>query len=227
MIDTGSVAVVGHSYGGYTALAAAGARIDPQGLQDSCELAYEVDDPLAFLCDALVPRLDDMAQLAGIAPDLTALWPPLTEHNVDAVVSIAGDAAMFGEAGLAEITVPVMAIGGMADTDSPFEWGTGLTYDHISSTRKVEVALEGAGHMLFAGGCESVRRVLSLAPLGFCSDPAWDRDDAHDVVKQHVAGFLVAELLGDPEAAAELGAADPSVSGVGYRSQGYGTGGSQ
>lgn len=226
MIDSGSVAVVGHSYGGYTALAAAGARIDPQGLEASCELANRVDDPLVFLCDALVPRLDEMAQLAGIASDATDLWPPLTGQSVDAVVSIAGDAAMFGEVGLAEITVPVMAIGGTADTDSPFEWGTRLTYDHVSSPRKVSIALEGAGHMLFAGGCESVRRVLSLAPLGFCSDPAWDRDEAHDLVNHYVASFLIAELLGDPEAAAELGPSDQSIPGVGYRSQGYGTGGS-
>ena len=56
-------------------------------------------------------------------------------------LSMAGDAAMFGEHGLAELSVPVMAIGGTADTDSPFEWGTRLTYDNVSSARKVEIAL--------------------------------------------------------------------------------------
>jgi predicted dienelactone hydrolase len=224
MIDTGAVAVVGHSYGGYTALAAAGARIDPEAFQASCALASRVDDPLMFLCDALTPRLDEMGRLAGVDSPKTATWPPLFDHGVDAVVAIAGDAAMFGESGLAEITVPVLAIGGTADTDSPFEWGTRLTYEQVASPRKVEVALQGAGHMIFAGGCDSVRRVMSIAPLGFCSDPAWNRDEAHDLVKRYVATFLVAELLGDQEAAAELVAGDRSLPNIEFRSQGYGTG---
>jgi predicted dienelactone hydrolase len=220
LIASQTVAVIGHSYGGYTALATAGARIDTGAFNTACDSAYAAGDPLVFLCDALLPRLGDIADLASLASVPPGLWPAWSDPRVDAVVSMAGDAAMFGKAGLAEMTVPVLAIGGTADTDSPFEWGTRLTYAHASSRRKVEVALEGAAHLIFAGDCDRVRRILQLVPLGFCSDPAWDRSRAHDLVKHYVTAFLLSELNGDQAATAALAPALQHLTNVGYRAEG-------
>ncbi|MGC2240765.1 MAG: alpha/beta fold hydrolase, partial [Acidimicrobiia bacterium] len=195
LVDNQSVAVVGHSYGGYTALAAAGARLDTADFQAAtCDTAYETDDPVTFLCDAVLPRVDDMAERAGLDGVPSGLWPTVADSRVDAIVSIAGDAAVFGRSGLGEITVPVMAIGGTADVDSPFRWGTELTYEHVASSNKIEIGFEGGAHMLFAGECDSIRRVLSLVSLGFCADLAWARGRAHDLVKYYVTSFLEAEL---------------------------------
>ncbi len=221
LIDSQTVAVVGHSYGGYTALAAAGARIDTGAFNAACETARATEGPLVFLCNALQPRLNDMGDRAGLGSLHPSLWPALSDPRVDAVVAMAGDAAMFGEQGLAEVTVPVMALGGTADTDSPFDWGTRLTYDNVSSVRKVEVALEDAAHLIFAGECEAVRRILTLVSLGFCSDPVWDRHRAHDLVRHYVTAFLLAELGQDQGAAAALAPDGHRFSGVGYRAEGY------
>ena len=221
LIDNETVAVVGHSYGGYTALAAAGAQLDTRAFEIICEMAYETDDPLGFLCDALLPRLDEMADLAGLSSIPPSLWPARADPRVDAVISMAGDAAMFAQAGLAEVTVPVMAMGGTADRDSPFRWGTGLTYEHTSSTHKIEFALEHAGHMIFAGKCGIVRRIMNLVSLGFCSDPAWDRDEAHALIKHYTAAFLLAELKQDPEARAALTSDVNGLPGLTYQAQGY------
>jgi len=221
LIDTETVAVVGHSYGGYTALAAAGARLDTGAFNTACDSAYATDDPLVFLCDALSPRLGDIADAAGVGSVPAGLWPAWSAPQVDAVVSMAGDAAMFGEPGLGAITVPVLTIGGTADTDSPFQWGTQLTYDHVSSDRKIEVALEDAAHLIFAGDCTSVRRILSLVSLGFCSDSSWDRTEAHDLVKHYVSAFLLSELKDDQAAGAALAPTLPEVADVGYRAEGY------
>ncbi|UCH24250.1 MAG: alpha/beta fold hydrolase [Trueperaceae bacterium] len=221
LIDVATVAVVGHSYGGYAALAAAGARMDTGAFTAACETAYTSNDPVVFLCDALVPHLNDVAELAGLDSRPTELWPAWTDGRVDAVVSLAGDAVMFGGPGLAELVVPVMAIGGTADTDSPFMWGTGLTYNHASSSRRAEVALEDAAHLIFAGECDNVRRIMTLASLGFCSDPAWDRDRAHDVVKYYVTAFLRSELKRDHQAAAVLALDDHRFPKVRYRAVGY------
>lgn len=221
LIDSETIAVVGHSYGGYTALAAGGARLDTGAFNAACDAAYATDDPLVFLCDALAPRLVDIAGAAGIGSVPAGLWPSWSAREVDAVVSMAGDAAMFGEPGLEEITVPVLAIGGTADTDSPFQWGTELTYDHVSSDRKIEVALNGAAHLVFAGDCTSVRRILSLVSLGFCSDPAWDRTEAHILVKNYVTAFLLAELTDDQAATTALSSGLHQRSDVGYRAEGY------
>ena len=221
LIDTGTVAVVGHSYGGYTALAAAGARLDTEAFRATCATAYADGDPLTFQCDALDGRSDDMATLAGLDAAPSGLWPAVAAGRIDAAVSIAGDAAMFGIEGLAEVTVPVMAIGGTADVDSPFAWGTRFAYENISSARKVEIALEGAGHMVFAGGCDNMRRIESLVSLGFCSDPGWDRHEAHDLVEHYVATFLRAEIHADRDARTALSASRQDFAGITYRAEGY------
>lgn len=221
LIDTERVAVVGHSYGGYTALAMAGARLDWPAFQASCDVEGSPGEPLQFLCDALLPRLNDMAELAGVAPESPAPWPSLSGVEVDAVITMAGDAAMFGEEGLAEVDVPVLAIGGTGDTDSPFEWGTRFSYDNVSSIRKVEISLDGAGHMVLAGECDTRRRVFSLVSLGFCSDPVWDTTQIHDLVKHYATVFLSAELHGDRDSAVDLSRPQESKPGVGFLSEGY------
>lgn len=96
-----------------------------------------------------------------------------------------------------------------------------MTYEHVASTNKVEIGFEGAAHMLFAGECDSVRRILSLVPLGFCSDPAWDRGQAHDLIKEYVTSFLEAELKGDRTASEKLKLGGPPPEGVTYRAEGY------
>lgn len=65
-----------------------------------------------------------------------------------------------------------------------------------------------------------MRRVLALADLGFCSDPAWDRDEAQAVVKHHVAAYLRSELMGDSAAARTVGRDAPDIPRVVYRAIG-------
>ncbi len=209
LVDPETVAVLGHSYGGYTALAAGGATLDADAFAAGCAGAREADDPIVFLCDALEPRFDDVVAASTAPPE-----------PVDAVVSLAGDAAMFGEAGLASITAPLLVIGGTADRDSPYAWSTQLAFDGAASERKAEVALEGAEHFVFSGECGSVRRIVGLVPMGLCDDPAWDRDRARAVIRHYVTAFLLTELAGSGPAADALGA-HASPDGVGYRSTGY------
>jgi predicted dienelactone hydrolase len=218
LVDTDTVAVIGHSYGGYTAMAAAGARLDTGAFETSCVSAASLE----FMCGALIPRLEDLAVRAGLDDIPSGLWPAFSDHvEVDAAVSLAGDAAMFGEEGLAEVSVPMMAIGGTADIDSPFEWGTEYPYEHVSSDRKVEIGIEGAAHFVFAGGCGTVRRILTVVPMGFCSDPEWDRSHAQNLVRHFVTAFLLAELRIDEAAADALTVEGSQHPGITYRSEGY------
>lgn len=204
LIDTDSVVAVGHSAGGFTALAAVGARIHTGELLAACDEARVTDDPVTFQCDALLPHLDDMATLAGLDAVPTGLWPAAADPRVDAAVVLAGDALAFGKTGLAPVAVPVLAVGGTADHDSPFAWGTGPAWEHTTGSTRVQVALEGAEHMIFAGRCESVRLVLRLTPTMFCADPAWDRAEAQRLVAGFTTAFLDATVEGDADAARAL-----------------------
>ena len=220
LIDADTVAVIGHSYGGYTSLALAGARFDIEDFTARCQAAG-ADDPGRWLCDEILPHVGDMAALAGLDSAPEGLWPAWPDPRVDTVVSMAGDAYLFGQAGLAEISVPVMAIGGTGDEDTPYMWGTHPTYEYVSSPVKVRIALDGAEHMIFTGPCEAIPLLLRVLSAEFCEDPGWDRYRAHDLVKHFTTAFLLAELKQDTDAKAALAPSAVDLPDVAYEAQGY------
>jgi hypothetical protein len=55
----------------------------------------------------------------------------------------------------------------------------------------------------------------------FCSDPGWDRNYAHNLVKHFVTAFLLAELKQDAGAAAMLAPDAVEFPDVTYEAQGY------
>jgi predicted dienelactone hydrolase len=217
MIDPDLVAVAGHSYGGYTSLAAAGARIDTHSFRTQCEGAIESEEPGAWLCQKLLPHMADMADLAGLKAVPDDLWPAWMDPRVDAIVPMAGNAFFFGPAGLSEITVPVMAIGGTADVDSPYMWATHPTYEYVASTTKIKIALNGAEHMIFTAPCEQIPWYMNVFSGEFCADQSWDRTYAHELVKHYTAAFLLAELKHDANAAAALAQDEIDFQGVDYQ----------
>lgn len=221
LVDPQTVAVVGHSYGGYTALAAAGGRFDIDGFEARCASARAVADPDGWLCDLLLPHVADMAELAGFDTVPDGLWPSWADGRVDAIVPLAGDAYIFDEAGLAEISVPVMAMGGSADTGTPYLWGTYPTYEHVSSDTRVRVTFENAEHMIFGATCEAIPFFVEIGFYSFCSDLVWDVDRAHDLVNHFVTAFLLAELKQDADAAAALTPDAVTFPGVTYEAQGF------
>jgi predicted dienelactone hydrolase len=221
LVDPERLAVIGHSYGGYTALAAAGGRLDTGAFEARCSAEHAASGPNRWLCDALVPHVGEMAERAGLAGVPADLWPAWAAPGVDAIVSMAGDAYLFDEAGLAEISVPVLAIGGTSDTDTPYAWGTQLTYEFTSSPRKAKVGLDGARHMIFTGPCDAMRRIMKIVPGGFCSDPGWDRHRAQALIRHFTTAFLLAELKGDSAAAAVLAPGAVDFPDLSYEAEGY------
>ena len=205
-VDTDRVAVLGHSYGGYTALASAGARIDPSSLAERCEAATD-RMMQAYFCDSFVGQEQALASALGLDSVPDGLWPAAGDPRVDSVVSIAGDAYLFGEDGLAAVQVPVMAIGGTADTGTPWTWGSQLTYDAVGSDDRALVGLEGAEHMVVTASCDDMPFTQAMPPeyAGyFCEDPAWDKAGAHDVIHHLTTAWLKHTLQGDAEAEASL-----------------------
>ena len=214
MIDLDNVAVVGHSYGGYTALAAAGARFDFAAYKTRCA-ALTADDPLNFFC-APIPNESDMAMRAGLDEVPSGLWPSFGDPRVKAVISLAGDAYPFDQRGLAEIEVPIMAMGGTIDEGTPYEWGAKLTYDHVGSENKTLVSFPGAGHMLFLDPCENLPWVEnSVYRDAICTDAVWDTRPL-DIVTHYTTAFLRDTLNADPKARATLARQQPHLDNVEY-----------
>jgi predicted dienelactone hydrolase len=140
---------------------------------------------------------------------------------VDAIVPMAGDAYFFDQAGLAEITVPVMAIGGTLDTGTPYLWGTHPTYEYVSSPTKARIAFENAEHMIFTSTCEALPFFAEIGLYEFCSDAVWDVNRTHDLTNHFATAFLLAELKQDTAAAAALVPDAVAFPGVTYEAQGF------
>lgn len=221
VIDMEKVAVAGHSSGGYTALAAAGARFDINAFNQRCENARAEGDPNGWLCDPLEAFEGDMVALAGLDPMPDGLWPSWGDPRVDAIITMAGDSYLFDQAGLAEITIPVLAMGGTADTGTPFEWGVGPTYAYISSSQKALVAFEAAEHGLFANSCESAPWLVDIGFWWMCVDPIWDRHRTNDLTNHFATAFLLAEFKDDAKAVDALSPNAVQFPGITYEMTGF------
>jgi len=93
------VGAVGHSAGGYTVLALAGARPEPSRFDAHCN-AERADDPI--FCSTGNARLSVTNDAAAVP-----VIPPLTDTRVRAVVALAPMGALFTAASLAQIRIPV------------------------------------------------------------------------------------------------------------------------
>jgi predicted dienelactone hydrolase len=216
MIDLDKIAVVGHSYGGYTALAAGGARFDFAAYKTRCA-ALSADDPRNFFCGPVVPKESDMATRAGLDKVPSGLWPSSGDPRVKAVISMAGDAYLFDQRGLAKLKVPVMAMGGTVDEGTPYTWGAKPTYDHAASRDKTLVTFPGAGHMLFLDPCKNLPWVQnSVYRDGFCTDSVWDKRPL-DIVAHYTTAFLRDTLNADPGARAALAGRQPHLDHVEFK----------
>ena len=216
-IDMTNVAVVGHSYGGYTALAMAGAQLELDTFHKRCA-ALAPDAPEGFLCAPFVGREKDMAARAGLSSVPQGLWPALGDSRIKAIVPIAGSAFLFN-AGLASIKVPMMAIGGTADSTGPWEWTTGLSYDNVSSAHKALVGIENAEHMIPINPCDMMPWSDALDPFtqGYlCLDPVWDRPRTLDLINHFSTAFLLDVLTGDTAAHQALSSDAVQLPGIGY-----------
>jgi predicted dienelactone hydrolase len=117
------VGVIGHSLGGYTALALAGAQLNLDLLRRECQPSFidlnSANLSMPLQCEALQTTIDPQ---------------PLQDDRVQAIVAVNSVSnSVFGQEGLRSVQVPVMLIGGSGDVISPvlleqvcpFTWLTG------------------------------------------------------------------------------------------------------
>ncbi len=221
IIDTGTIAVSGHSFGGYTAMAAGGARLDFDSHAQWCRDPYGFAfDPAAdpVLTQQPVSRdlaqldcfwnslRDGIAQARGLDESPAGLWPATTDPRIRAIVALAPwNAPIFGPQGLGAVTIPTMIQVGTADETTPPVIDAYAHFQYINSPDKALVVFKEAEHLLFVNtGMEDI------------DDAAWDMDTAHELVNHFATAFLLAHLRDDPLASAALAPEAVDFAGIQY-----------
>lgn len=135
-LNLASVGIAGHSFGGYTALAVAGATIDFDYLRADCIRPYSaLDISLLLECRALeLPR-----KSYGL-------------HDPRARAVFAANPVMrsiFGPKGISSIAIPVMLASGSYDPAAPAALEQARPFTWLKEAIKYWMLLEGQAHVNF------------------------------------------------------------------------------
>ncbi len=147
------VGVFGHSFGGYTALAVAGATIDFDHLEEECRVGRgRINTALLLQCRAL---------------DLERKTYNFRDDRVVAVLAHNPvNAAIFGPNGLSQIQIPVIVGAGSYDPATPFVWEQLGALTWLTTPNKYLVLQQGQAHVdisqLDGGASELINSVERL-----------------------------------------------------------------
>lgn len=163
------VGVVGQSLGGYTALALAGAPINPTQLRADCLPGDAFNLSSLLQCRAL-----------DLAPPL----PNLRDDRVKAIIAINPiDSTILGQASLSQINIPTLIVGGNADTVAPVLPEQIRPFTWLTTASRYLLVIRGSTHFSTIG--DSTRGdVVNFPPEVIGPDPA--------VARRYMNAFSVA-----------------------------------
>jgi predicted dienelactone hydrolase len=225
MIDMERVSVIGWSFGGYTALAAAGSHLDFSGVPDLCASGTRASMLTNMMCGFHaddIPGVEArLLEMMGIEAEPGQMWPSFADERVDAIVPLTpgGGTAVSSAEGFADVVVPMLMVRAGGDSLAVPEYNTNPAWNHIGSSVKAMVTLEDANHYLVGQCAEGLVEVPDWFPV--CSDSVWDVDRAHDMINHFVTAFLLAQFYDNEEARAALAPDAVSFPGITYESEGF------
>lgn len=178
----GGYAMMGHSFGGYTTLAIAGAVVDTEVTAGICAAQG------GWLCD-------EVAQWAAEHPEQTT-WD-LSDDRAWAAVAMTPAAYETLAAGLQDIAIPTQVQVGELDTLTPWVGTVEPIWQALAVSPRSLAEIEDAGHFSFSDAC-------ALIPTyDECEPPFADPDEVHDISRT-LALAWVQQARGHAEAAAWL-----------------------
>jgi len=131
------VGAIGHSFGGYTVLSLAGAKIDFENLAKDCGKPYTMlNIALLLECRAL---------------DLPHQNYQLQDKRIGAIVGLNPvNRSLFGAKGLANVNIPVLLVSGSHDHITPSVFEQAASFIWLGSSKKYWMMEEGGTHVDFS-----------------------------------------------------------------------------
>jgi predicted dienelactone hydrolase len=174
-IERERIGVVGHSNGGYTALAVAGAH--PSTSANAAHCRDHPDD--ARFCSTGGAATREATRAIGDIPDLR-------DPRVRSIVVMAPNAARFTDDALAKIAVPVLVYGAEKDDLTQVRYHAERLARALPHAECVVV--KGAGHFSFVAGFPTALRII--AGEGARDPDGFDRDAFHEVMNREIVAFF-------------------------------------
>lgn len=185
------IGVVGHSNGGFTALAVAGAKPSPAASVAHCQ--QHPDD--SRFCSFGGAATREAARKVGAIPDVR-------DPRVRAIVLMAPNAAPFTDDALAQVAVPVRVYGAERDDLTLVRYHAERLAKALPP-RTEYVLVKGAGHFSFVASFPPLLRLLvgdaARDPAGF------DRDTMHEAMNPEIVDFFDRTLPSGPVGAGRPG----------------------
>ncbi|MGK7881183.1 MAG: alpha/beta hydrolase [Crocosphaera sp.] len=150
-LDLNNVGVMGHSFGGYAALALAGAKLDFDILEEICgRNLWGPNLSLLLQCRALeLPRKD---------------YNFRDERITSALVINPVTSAVFGAKGLSQVSIPVFLAAGSSDPATPAAIEQLQAFVWINTDDKYFALVEGQAHVNFTKLDAQMKAVLDSLP---------------------------------------------------------------
>jgi predicted dienelactone hydrolase len=174
-IERDRIGVVGHSNGGYTALAVAGAKPSASAVAAHCR--QHPDD--AKFCAYGGATTREATREVGHVPELR-------DPRVRSIVLMAPNAAPFTDGALAKVTVPVLVYAAENDDLTRVQYHAERLARALPQTECVLV--KGAGHFSFVASFPTALKIV--AGEGARDPGGFDRDALHDVMNREIVGYF-------------------------------------
>lgn len=196
LVDTTRIALAGYSFGGYSVLTVAGARLD--------------------LASPMVSRLPTplVAAYAGDGPSAAELH----DMGVKAVVAIApaGGApwSAWGD-GLRAVHAPLLFIGGTADRLVGYDAGPARLFEQARGADRLMLTFLGAGHSIGTDPAPPQMRGR-MWDFDWFEDAVWRKERVNGISLHFITAFLDLHLKGEVAKAEYLTVPSPQSDGAGW-----------
>jgi predicted dienelactone hydrolase len=186
--DGNNVGLLGYSYGGYSVINAAGAGLDGEAFTTYCQTSTDADKGPCFA----LPFFAGLEETRG-ASVITA------DPRIKAVFVMAPyGQPWLGEKSLANLKVPLFVAVGENDDVAVYARDGLEYYQRAGSDNKYLLTLEAAQHNPFVECPPEMQ--ATWTDYERCSEPVWDHERAHDIIKHFASSFFETFLRGDEEA---------------------------
>lgn len=189
-VDVGRVAAIGHSLGGWTVAALAGARFDTKRFEADCKANTS-------------PRACSLRNELGL--DRNEIERDMKDLRLKAFASLdLGLARGFSPRSLSVIEIPALVIGAGVDIGGlPANLESGYLVEHLPKPSSTYVEIPDAMHFAFVGLCKPDAVVLiEKAEPGngvICKDGGTrSREEIHREISFLVIGFLAESIPAKP-----------------------------